>query len=241
MKERPIIFSAPMVRAILGGHKTMTRRVVKVRGGSMVDVEQGIPVAECVDGETRRVPCPYGQPGDRLWVRESWAVQRAEPCLPHERDWQELISPTIRYLADGATRRIQGDRSTGVGVYRGAVEKGRPSIHMPRWASRITLEITGVRVERLQDITPAHILAEGVQIPATPDGQALIDIGTKHGPAHFLPNLRGASTDDLLRAHWAALWVQLNGIDSWDANPWVWVIEFATHQPDATGRAGGAA
>jgi len=153
-------------------------------------------------------------------------VQRHEPCLPHERDYQDLISPVVRYRADGSTRRIQGDRSTGVGVYHGAVEKTRVSIHMPRWASRITLEVTGVRVERLQDITSDQILAEGVQIPTTPEGNALIDISTKHGPAFFLPALNGNSTDDLLRAHWAALWVAINGIDSWNANPWVWVVEF---------------
>jgi hypothetical protein len=88
------------------------------------------------------------------------------------------------------------------------------------------LELIGVHMERLQDISPSDIIAEGIQIPVTPTGEPLIDISTKHGPAHFLKRLEDATTDELLYAHWAALWAQLNGIESWDANPWVWVIKF---------------
>lgn len=98
---------------------------------------------------------------------------------------------------------------------------------MPRFRSRITLDVTGVRVERLQDITNEQILAEGVRIPCAADsGRRLIDVSTKYGPAHFLTSMRSASTDELLRAHWAALWVAINGLESWNANPLVWVIEF---------------
>src|SRR5690348_4127879 len=112
MRERPILFSAPMVRAILDGRKTQTRRVVKPQ----LDLGHYLYWQEMppLDGKTRYrrvgadypdtekddgIVCPYGQPGARLWVRETWAVQRSEPCLPHERDWQELLSPTVRYLA----------------------------------------------------------------------------------------------------------------------------------------------
>lgn len=218
MKERPILFSAPMVRAILEGRKTVTRRVCN--GQRELSNEHDFRL-DC---------CPYGQPGARLWVRETHSIYPAHG--QHRADglrwgpWAGLptvVSPDgtqIAYFREGFDRSDPG--------------RWRPSIHMPRWASRITLEVTGVRVERLQDITPEQILAEGVQIPATPEGQALIDISTKHGAAHFLPRLDGASTADLLRAHWAALWVQINGIDSWHANPWVWVVEFKRlEQPHA--------
>jgi hypothetical protein len=220
IKEHPILFSAPMVRAILEGRKAVTRRVLKpYRKYPIVNLAEAEPMLgysgqhndadswgyEFLDdgapAPLSACPelCPYGQPGDRLWVRETW--------------WKLLNGQGYSYRADG-------------GLPMGPPGKWKPSIHMPRVASRITLEVTGVRVERLQDITPDQILAEGVQIPTTPEGQALIDISTKHGPSHFLPSLSGNSTDDLLRAHWAALWVAINGIDSWNANPWVWCVSF---------------
>jgi len=223
MKERPILFSAPMVRAILEGRKTVTRRVVKPQPPARNDM---INAAYCghpnlwlpngsIGADTpREWKCPYGQPGDRLWVRETWAVQRHEPCLPHERDYQDLISPVVRYRADGSTRRIQGDRSTGVGVYHGAVEKTRVSIHMPRWASRITLEVTGVRVERLQDISTEQAVAEGMHTFPHKGGTAYAwSADDKHG--------HGSATGAM---RW--LWDQINGEGAWHANPWVWVVEF---------------
>jgi len=210
MKERPILFSAPMVRAILEGRKTVTRRVIK----PVQPRENGMWPA----GRDPVSDCPYGQPGDRLWVRETYAL----------RSYGGAVTDTIHYAATPEHGRfLQRDMRTFSDSAVPTLEgRWRPSIHMPRWASRITLEVTGVRVERLQDITTDQILAEGVQIPTTPEGSALIDISTKHGPAFFLPALNGNSTDDLLRAHWAALWVAINGIDSWNANPWVWVVEF---------------
>jgi len=223
MKERPILFSAPMVRAILEGRKTVTRRVVKPQPPARNDM---INAAYCghpnlwlpngsIGADTpREWKCPYGQPGDRLWVRETWAVQRHEPCLPHERDYQDLISPVVRYRADGSTRRIQGDRSTGVGVYHGAVEKTRVSIHMPRWASRITLEVTGVRVERLQDISTEQAVAEGMHTFPHKGGTAYAwSADDKHGHASATGAMR-----------W--IWDQINGEGAWHANPWVWVVEF---------------
>ena len=194
-RERPILFSAPMVRAILAGTKTQTRRVLKAEpppGAERVirpfrderlqwaatdphDMEQG----QLVLGEAPR--CPYGQPGDRLWVRETWA--RNEDQLSETR-----MDTSLVYRADGETRAQ--DNGTDL--------PWRPSIHMPRAASRITLEITGVRVERLQEISTADCWAEG--IASSPD----VD------PVH----------------EYAELWESINGRGSWDANPWVWVLEF---------------
>lgn len=198
--ERPILFNAPMVRALLYGSKTQTRRVVKPKpfagGYHEGDVEfdgfriprEGGPApakfsAEAVGGGAymnEEIYCPYGQPGDRLWVRESYAD----------------IGCRLTYRADeddGAHCKVK---------------KWTPSIHMFRADSRILLEITSVRVERLQDINEGDAISEGCRQPATgPDWQ--------------------------ITKRWAyrALWEQINGAGSWDANPWVWVIEFKRVTP----------
>lgn len=188
MKERPIIFSAPMVRAILSGAKTQTRRVMKVRCHSICENDDGKlwPWSEDVElTEDFWHPCPFGQPGDRLWVRETWGA------LPHMLGGFQRES--LRYRADGEYQNEHG------------AWRWRPSIHMPRWASRITLEITGVRVERLQDISEADAKAEGVSMP---DGTP--------APPDFWS----------YQQEFRHLWEQINGPGSWDANPWVWVIEF---------------
>lgn len=232
MADRPILFSGPMVRALLAGRKTKTRRVVKLdvpadadevffwsgedlrRKGWRNVSEPGLWARKNGrDGYIKFIGrCPYGVPGDRLWVREAWAVKRFEPCLDHERDWQELCGATVRYLADGAEIVHPGDRVTGQGIYRGPVEKGRPSIHMPRWASRLTLEITDVRVERLQDISEADALAEGIE-------QRGIEFG--------VPGLwRRPEGPHSAAAAYADLWETINGKGSWAANPWVWVVTF---------------
>ena len=186
MRERPILFSAPMVRAILAGTKTQTRRVL--RDGTWWTKEHGVirmaPAGLACTGFAP-VPCPYGSPGDRLWVRETWA--RNEDQLSDTR-----MDTSLVYRADGETRAKDN----------GTDKPWRPSIHMPRWASRITLEIAGVRVERLQDISTADCWAEG--IAASPD----VD------PVH----------------EYRDLWESINGPGSWDANPWCWVLEFRRAQ-----------
>lgn len=202
-KERPILFSAPMVRAILEGRKTETRRVVKFI--STADLEtflNNVP--------NKTACCPYGKPGDRLWVREAWRTYQSLDSLnPSRID----AGVGIQYAALGTN--IHGDR----GDYLLGMGRLRPSIFMPRWASRILLEITAVRVERLQDIGYEDALAEGVQ-----DMTALLHDEWKP--------LEGESGNDCARRlRWPQrlyeqLWESINGPGSWDANPWVWVIEF---------------
>ena len=185
MKERPIIFSAPMVRALLAGTKTQTRRIVKARDLEWMDVHQGLREPDNAER------CPYGQPGDRLWVRETFARIDGQTRPWIETDYQATYT--------------HGDR---LGDTLGIKKRWTPSIHMPRHASRITLEVTGVRVERLQDIDLADALAEGI----SDTGALILDSAG---------NEQGGPI-----AEYAVLWEQINGPGSWDANPWVWVIEF---------------
>lgn len=185
-KERPILFSAPIVRAILAGEKTQTRRIVKpVRGFEHNDIlKYGMPCAADPwavwwhSSVTDRVgclqECPYGVPGERLWVREAWKQGES-------RVW---------YRADGHMD-VKG-------------WPWKPGIHMFRHDSRITLEITGIRVERLQEISEADAEAEGI----TGD-DALI--GQINNP---------------FRTAFADLWESIHGDGSWAVNPWLWVIEF---------------
>lgn len=207
IKSHPILFSGPMIRAVLEGRKTQTRRSVSRRLlGSWDlprgpgDVAAGYPFIETADGEHISVVklCPYGQPGDRLWVREKFAYCVGTTDITDE--WYSVSIPASQYKRDCPwlnTYHITyaADDGPGDDPIHG---RWRPSIHMPRWASRITLEITGVRVERLQDITYDDVEAEGAAI------------GEGYGWVR----------------DWAELWDSINGPDSWDANPWVWVVEF---------------
>jgi hypothetical protein len=196
MKERPILFTGEMVRAILKGRKTQTRRVGKpVRHpdlGNLYDI--GALVLEHEPQHVIHRACPYGQPGDRLWVRETFAIvpRTAYRCSDGV---QQTLRPDDPYDHDAAIYREGWTRS-------GGGFRWRPSIHMPRWASRITLEITGIRIERLQDISEADAIAEGVK-------------NSLH-----LPGGRFA------RENYEHLWWTINGDGSWEKNPWVWVIEF---------------
>ncbi len=206
-RERPILFSGPMVRAILEGRKTVTRRVVKPQPdflGSMVD--PNTPFKTLDAGLHARITCPYGEPGDRLWVREAWAADaQVDAIAPSDLSQGE----PIWYPADLSVRQ------TGCSM----ISKGRvrPSIHMPRWACRILLEITAVRVERLQDISEEQALAEGVRgEPCDHARQACADIGC---------------WGDTAKGAFGFLWESLNGEGSWAANPWVWVVEFKRVTP----------
>ncbi|BCQ63169.1 hypothetical protein PBOI14_49190 [Pseudomonas sp. Boi14] len=218
IKERPILFNGPMVRAILEGRKTVTRRAVKPQFQTApIDVVDGVPswdsptnyAGEVQMNTQRGKSCPYGQRGDRLWVREAWVADAQV----------NAIAP--RYLSQGEPNLYPADgsaRQTGCAMI--APGKGRPSIHMPRWASRILLEITDVRVERLQDISEEQALAEGiVGVAFRPDDGFPICTGYMVGPDD------GKSVLETTAAKaFAKLWQSTGG--DWDANPWVWVVEF---------------
>ena len=201
VKERPILFSGPMVRALLDGRKTQTRRVVKVQPIKVEHHEsfqRAGTVAMHFFGEMRHVACPYGSVGGRLWVRESWALVNAIGSPAKHGDYPH----TMLYRATCAVP----------GQY-----KWHPSIHMHRAASRITLEITDVRVQRLNDITFADCREEGCDASyseqVTPckvcDGNDPCDgrhVGEKW--------------------QFSRLWESINGPGSWEQNPWVWAITF---------------
>lgn len=228
MIARPILFSGPMVRALLAGTKTQTRRIVKpqpVPTDQLGDEEYNGPRQTFVeDGALRSpsrhgslvVPSPYGGPGERLWVRERFS--------PHQSDSRKYV-----VFADGSQKYDDGIYCPGLKEYAaGAFDhiKWKPSIHMPRWASRITLGITGVRVERLQAITAADAVAEGIDDTWRAN---LWPLTWDHGPHEFLPagvKPDWATPDQRAVAWYAALWAGINGKESWDANPWVWVVVF---------------
>lgn len=213
MRERPILFSGPMVRAILDGRKTQTRRVMTPQppcGTTYVIAGEDENRALCIsDNESGEFlwpidpwrKCPYGVPGDRLWVKEAWQPYHA--------------AKEIYYPANGAWGIYpdQGDWFAADWERRGATKAmtGRPSIHMPRWASRLTLEITRVRVERVQEISEADARAEGVDATAPLYG----DSGGYQHEGH--------------KETFRSLWDSINGKRkgcSWADNPWVWVIKF---------------
>ncbi len=210
VKERPILFSAPMVRAILEGRKTVTRRAVKF---PFIDRAVGCELSGNEIGpEEIRNNCPYGVPGQRLWVRETWycdhfEVMRGPYLKPDDLDFGEATEDgTLVYAADGLT------------PYEQEQPTRKPSIHMPRWASRILLEITDVRVERLQNISEEQAKAEGVR---------LYTDHAELGDWWHVEGIETYSADP--RKSFELLWSSVGG--DWQANPWVWVVEFKRVTP----------
>lgn len=220
MKERPILFSDAMVRAILDGRKTQTRRVVKLPenarevkywttptgrsqpGWADPGVNYWTPDPSGETSSNHIDPCPYGQPGDRLWVRESFNWSTNELLLPGE-PHQHCPERAV-YAAQNVVWRADGSRTHpdyGKALWL-------PSIHMPRWASRILLEITNVRVERVQEIGISDCLAEGIPDTSSDYHAGLYNRTTVENFIH--------------------LWDSINASRGygWDVNPWVWVIEF---------------
>ena len=205
MKERPISYSPPMVRARNAGIKSQTRRIMKNQPtddwqpAHYVDLHAWDKHGELTDRVTGWGPCdedgdqgyncPYGQPGQRLWVREAWRADSAYDAVP-PRDIP--AESHVWYEADGPFQPVLG--------------KSRPPMFMPRWASRGLDEITGVRVERLLDISEADCITEGA-----PGGHGAIADYSYHATPH---------------EHYRHIWQAINGPGSWAANPWVWVIEF---------------
>ena len=203
MKERPILFFNPMVRALLDGTKTQTRRIFKAKNGGVWPSKNDIPGMRQILRN-----CPYGQPGDRLWVRETWCgeVDGHTSTLIYNEDGNTY---KCLYRADGQHVVFSdGDGFTKTNKDGSEASPWKPSIHMPRWASRITLEITRVRIERLQAINEVDAIAEGAPWAAC-----------------------GSPQDGSHKAGYAQLWESVNGPDSWGLNPWVWVIEFKRVQP----------
>lgn len=200
MKELPIIFSAPMVRALLDGRKTQTRRILKPQpskpfGGIFCDAVKWW-TGDSLTGEViESLRVPYAV-GDRLWVREAWRVRAGKYDRMKPADLPQTA--TVLYEADPFEKGID-------------YGKRRPSIHMPRWASRITLEVTEVRVQRLQEISGEDTIVEGVQCPTCEAMKysACHDSGCFHSLQLF-----------------KELWNGLHGPGAWEANPWVAAISF---------------
>lgn len=224
MKERPILFSAPMVRAILSGRKTVTRRLVsdKVPKGYEFDgySPNGVRCSRpCGETGEKLLPCPYGSPGDRLWVRETFSTSALAiyPCPPcwFRADFGAFEDPakdphTHGDLGSGPRR---GDCFACEAEREGPF-RWRPSIHMPRRLSRITLEVVSVRVERLHEIAEEDAKREGV------------DNGPGLGPRLY-PGTGAARGPLGHRAVFAELWDAINGKRApWTENAWVWRVEF---------------
>lgn len=269
VRERPILFSGEMVRAILDGNKSQTRRVVKPQpdrglglqamfGTSPDGFAFGTPGLwrqvgpDYPDGESDDRRCPYGQPGDHLWVREAWHTWEEccddgsgsahgwdVPCVPHCKQVYVAYAATPRtgwrarpdgvpvaYLADSSPLENYPESLTG---------PWRPSIHMPRWASRITLEVTDVRVQRLQEISEEDAIAEGA---TQKDGLWCMDwsrLGTISrfaGGIHARGSGQPLSVRDIgldsARTAFGNFWTEINAKRgySWDSNPWVWALTF---------------
>ena len=235
MKEHPILFSPPMIKAILSGSKTQTRRAVQPPvkkwgpptnlaetgigdysgrandptswGWPFMDDGGDISLASFAD-----IICPYGKAGEHLWVREAWHTEhkynKVKPSdLPKTAkfwfDWYMMSTPHSDFVSHFCGLDLDAQWAKG---------NRRPSIFLPRWASRIILEITDVRVERLQDITEADAVAEGCSAePCDHVRQSCEDIGCWGNTA---------------KGDYGHLWEQINGDGSWATNPWVWAIEF---------------
>jgi hypothetical protein len=218
VKERPILFSGPMVSALLAGTKTQTRRVIKVQPSA--DVERAVrqvAAETCIDAEpgthffrwvepagvSAGFRCPYGQVGDRLWVRET-----------HAREELGADGPRLVFRADMEARWLSPDSKSFYLASDYKPTRWTPAIHMPRWASRLTLEITEVRVQRLLKITDEDAKAEGFPLPPYR--------GTVNGRAATI----ALSSPKL---GFKALWLELNNERpgcGWESNPWVWCVSF---------------
>lgn len=274
-KYKPIIFSAPMVKAILEGRKTQTRRLnglddvnkiqdawdaarvtvgalnykvkksAKGKYGATFISHPGAIVNNTINVCPQI--CPYGQPGDRLWVRENWRIGAWDEnngrfaldyCDGPDKRWITVPESTDDYLGEGVFEHYwmqcsdelskKGILPDSDGQYHWEHGKSplrwRPSTHMPRWASRINLEITGVRVERVQDISEDDVFAEGIEKLSDP-----CDVKTERAMKKCL----GKNEWDDFGPYWtdpifaySCLWKSIYGPGAWEKNPWVWVVEF---------------
>jgi hypothetical protein len=241
MKERPILFSARMVRAILEGRKTQTRRVMKPQprltpSGLMNWKGRIIGEVPHESGDFTRYDevtplCPYGQPGDRLWVRETWCqkiddgryVYNAAGNLDPSCCWYRASDHDVRADdGDGGQKYLRDGREAS---------PWRPSIHMPRWASRLLLEVVEVRVQRVQDISEEDAKAEGVEMSGVGYLNYLWHGHFNHGDGNRLSNAwpyQYSNYEDAADS-FSSLWQLINSRRGhpWDSNPWVWAITFS--------------
>lgn len=232
MTERPIIFQGAMVRALLAGTKTQTRRPIVSRRKAAPcfviydregmgpwpyyseDGERGFYFDRAGYDVQETIPCPYGQPGDRLWVRETFYCDHCfyPDGTPDSGQWREVDGKRVPIPLDEKrddmleSMYYRADGEPEFEAPEGPIP-WRPGIHMPRWVSRILLEVTEVHVEPLQEISVADCIAEGIPLggPENPDG--------------------------IERKEYRALWESINGAGSWDENPWVWVVQFRRIEP----------
>ncbi|MEQ8395034.1 hypothetical protein [Thalassobaculum sp.] len=231
MGDKPILFSGPVVRALLDGRKTQTRRILKpqpehkqihdFRGRRLWECDHRMwcwkhlvldNIWDFPDGEDRKTLAAAQRyaVGDRLWVRESFAI----------------VPRTAYRMSEGVQQTLRPENDHDAAIYREGWDRSkpgpwRPSIHMPRWASRLTLTVTDVRVQRLQDISEADAVAEGVS------GSAGGWWTAAEGQAGTTP-----------RAAFGLLWNSINGPDAWDQNPWVAAYTFTVdHRNIDTGEA----
>lgn len=193
-KEKPILFSGEMVRAILAGRKTVTRRLVKIpdwADGEPFKQDNAL-VTTCAGSSFVRVIKPRWKAGGKLWVRETWRLGSPyeDTKLSHFNDPEEILFDHVHYKADDWDAELEGQY--------------RPSIFMPRWASRLTLEVVGVRVERLQELTGKEVALEGFPF---------------------------SSDLDQFKQQFKQLWDKLNPVAKWDSNPWVWRVAFQPVTP----------
>jgi len=270
VSERPILFSGLMIRAILEGRKTQTRRAItKMRGCSewivgdrILDTQAMLTHAQSTNAALRCDDlCPLGQPGERLWVREAWRIASLPvddcPAIQYRADnsieWRDPLDPIFNWDAkyeDWFERMnlqlIEDCERAGLEVninedmaytwdWDSIPTRWRPSIHMPRWASRITLELTGIRVERIRDITKKDAIEEGIQwSEAFPEGYT---VGASLDPSGMMVGGNYKFNAYSAEQCFAKLWNSINAKRSygWDENPWVWVVEFQVLQPTLNG------
>lgn len=229
MKQRPILFSTPMVQAIPPGRKTQTRRT---KGLDYINsLGSSITWGKCFMGEEMTytppcppglhaffgnpdtdewyapIKCPYGQPGDILWVRETWKPKYVKGGLYGFRLQYPDVHPWF-YAAEGESEKGYG--------------RWKPSIHMPREAARIFLRITDIRVERLQDITEEDAMAEG----AEPMNHRCGGFGYYEAGGEIMDCACQSWDQGEYGMGFKWLWQSINGPESWTANPWVWVVSF---------------
>ncbi len=258
-KERPILFNGPMVEAILSGRKTQTRRLLKpfqVPALNEIDGKQfwysivqndrrygfgveGQTEQECIDQliTMASAACQFGNVGDRLWVRETWAPVNSygAPAIAYRADAEIRELMKVRsFLDDDGAFNYEDPRvkpynfsAWASDLLNGIEGQWKPSIHMPRFACRLMLNITNIRIERLNDISEADAQAEGVERVSVPDNIPVEDGYTKairemwKGYENKQRAYRDTAKDSFM-----SLWRDVYGAESWDANPYVWVIEF---------------